>query len=107
MDIQNIGTIGTSLVSGSLIGILIGYAIKKILKIGLIILGSFFGGVAYLQSQGLLNINWERIEVVSNQAITTVSNAIIEDSADSVIANLGLPLTGSMAVGFAIGFIKG
>jgi uncharacterized membrane protein (Fun14 family) len=106
MDIQNIGTIGTSLVSGSLIGILIGYAIKKILKIGLFILGSFFGGVAYLQSQGLLNVNWERIEAASNQAITTVSNAIIEDSANSVIANLGLPLTGGMAVGFAIGFMK-
>ena len=107
MDIQNIGTIGTSIVSGTLIGILIGYAIKKILKIGLIILGSFFGGVAYLQSQGLLNVNWGNIEAVSNQAITTVSNAITEDSANSVIANLGLPLTGSMAVGFAIGFMKG
>jgi uncharacterized membrane protein (Fun14 family) len=111
MDIQNIGTIGTSLVSGTLIGILIGYAIKKILKIGLIILGSFFGGVAYLQSQGLLNVNWERIEVASNQAIKTVSHAITEDSANSVITNLGLPLTGSMAVGFVkgytVGFMKG
>lgn len=107
MDIQNIGTIGTSLVSGTLTGILIGYAIKKILKIGLIILGSFFGAVAYLQSQGLLNVNWERIEAASNQAITTVSNAITDDSANSVIANLGLPLTGGMAVGFAIGFMKG
>ena len=107
MDIQNIGTIGTSIVSGTLIGILIGYAIKKILKIGIIILGSFFGGVAYLQSQGLLNVNWGNIEAVSNQAITTVSNAITEDSANSVIANLGLPLTGSMAVGFAIGFMRG
>ena len=67
MDLENIGTIGTSLVSGTLVGILIGYAIKKIAKIGLIIVGSFFGGVAYLQLQGLLNINWERIEVVSNQ----------------------------------------
>jgi uncharacterized membrane protein (Fun14 family) len=107
MDIENIGTIGTSLVSGTLIGILTGYAIKKILKIGLIILGSFFGGVAYLQSQGLLNVNWERMEAASNQALTTVSNAIAEDSANSVIANLGLPLTGSMTVGFAIGFMKG
>jgi uncharacterized membrane protein (Fun14 family) len=107
MDIQNIGTIGTSLVSGTLIGILIGYAIKKILKIGLIILGSFFGGVAYLQSQGLLNVDWGRIEATSNQAITTVSNAITEDSANSVIASLGLPLTGGMTVGFAIGFMKG
>ena len=107
MDIQNIGTIGTSIVSGTLIGILIGYAIKKILKIGLIILGSFFGGVAYLQSQRLLNVNWEGIEAASNQALTTVSNAITEDSANSVITNLGLPLTGSMAVGFAIGFMKG
>jgi uncharacterized membrane protein (Fun14 family) len=84
---------------------LIGYAIKKILKISLIILGSFFGGVAYLQSQGLLNVNWERIEVASNQTMITLSKAITDDSANSVIANLGLPLTGSM--GFAIGFMKG
>jgi uncharacterized membrane protein (Fun14 family) len=70
-------------------------------------LGSFLVRVAYLQSQGLLNINWERIEVMSNQAVTTFSNAITEDSANSVIANLGLPLTGSMTVGFAIGFMRG
>jgi hypothetical protein len=44
---------------------------------------------------------------MSNQAVTTLSNAITEDSANSVIANLGLPLTGSMAVGFAIGFMRG
>lgn len=62
MNIENLGTIGTSVVSGSVAGILIGYAVKKVLRIGIIILGGFFGGVAYLQYQGILNVNWDQVE---------------------------------------------
>lgn len=107
MSIENIGTIGTAAVAGSLLGIIMGYAVKKVLKLGLIILGCFFGGIAYLQSQGLLNINWEKIEVVSNQAAATLGSAISGQAADSIIATLGLPLAGSMTVGFVIGFMRG
>ena len=72
-----------------------------------IILGSFFGGIAYLQYHGLVNINWERIEVTSNQAAIALTNAINGQAADSIMSILGLPLAGSMTIGFVIGFMKG
>jgi uncharacterized membrane protein (Fun14 family) len=62
MNIENLGTIGTSVVSGSVVGILIGYAVKKVLRIGIIILGGFLGGVTCLQYQGILSINWDQVE---------------------------------------------
>jgi uncharacterized membrane protein (Fun14 family) len=108
MDIENLGTISTSLVSGTVLGILIGYAVKKILRIGLIILGIFFAGTTYLQFQGLLTVNWEKLEMVSKNTLTTVlESEITGNAADSVMTNLGLPLTGGMAMGFAFGFMKG
>ena len=108
MDIENLGNVATSLISGTVIGILIGYAIKKVLRIGLVILGAFFAGLTYLQFQGILNINWDRVEVMSRDSLTSIVNSeITGDSANSILSNLGLPLTGSMAMGFAVGFMKG
>ncbi len=107
MNIENIGTVTTSVISGAVVGILIGYAVKKIIKIGIVILGCFFGAVAYLQTQGILNVNWDKVEGVSKNALTALNDAAISGhAADSIVSNLGLPLTGSMAMGFAIGFMK-
>ena len=108
MNIESLGTIATSVVSGSVVGILIGYAVKKVLRIGIIILGGFLGGVTYLQYQGILSVNWDQVEGISRNAIETLNNAVISGhTANTLLTNLGLPLTGSMAFGFAIGFMKG
>lgn len=108
MNVEDLSTIGTSVVSGSVVGILIGYAVKKVLRIGIIILGGFFAGVTYLQYQGILSVNWDRIEGISKDAMETFNNTVVSGHmANSFLTNLGLPLTGSMAFGFAIGFMKG
>ena len=108
MDIENLGNVATSLVSGTVVGILIGYAVKKVLRIGLIILGTFFAALTYLQFQGVLSVNWDKVEMISKNTLTTVLNSeIAGNNANSLLANLGLPLTGSMAMGFAVGFMKG
>jgi uncharacterized membrane protein (Fun14 family) len=108
MDIENLGNVATSLVSGTVVGILIGYAVKKVLRIGLVILGTFFAALTYLQFQGVLSVNWDKVEMISKNTLTTVLNSeIAGNSANSLLANLGLPLTGSMAMGFAVGFMKG
>jgi uncharacterized membrane protein (Fun14 family) len=99
---------------------LIGYALKKVLKILAIVVGLFFAGLAYLQYQQVLNINWSKLQTTSQNAVTMLSNATTQISnhinnntevnnhtATLAISNLGIPLTGSMAMGFAIGFIKG
>ena len=108
MDTEYLGNIATSVISGTVVGILIGYAVKKVLRIGLVILGTFFAGLAYLQSQGILNVSWNRVEEISTNTLTTLVNSqVTGDQANSVLSSLGLPLTGSMVMGFAIGFRKG
>ena len=108
MDIENLGNIATSLISGTVVGILIGYAVKKVIRIGLVILGTFFAALTYLQFQGLLTVDWDKIEVVSKNTLTTILDSEMTGNAgNSVLTNLGLPLTGGMAMGFAFGFMKG
>ena len=101
------------------LGALIGYAVKKVIKMVAVIAGLFLAGLAYLQSQQIANINWSNLQTVSESAITAVSNAIIQipgisgDSHAAATASslamtiFGIPLTGSMSAGFTLGFIKG
>jgi uncharacterized membrane protein (Fun14 family) len=42
-------------------GILIGYAIKKVVKVVAAVIGLFFAGLAYLQYQQIVNINWNKL----------------------------------------------
>ncbi len=85
-----------------------------------VVVGLFFAGLAYLQYQQIVNINWDKLQETSQDAVTTLANATTQISnpfsniADSnnhtvatlAISNFGIPLTGSMAMGFAVGFIK-
>jgi uncharacterized membrane protein (Fun14 family) len=97
-------------------GILIGYALKKIIKIVAIIAGFFLAALAYLQYQQIANINWDRLQAISDNTLTTLANATHQIpgfdgnsnvSAELVMTNLGIPLTGSIAIGFTIGFMRG
>jgi len=102
-------------------GVLIGFALKKVLKILAIVVGLFFAGLAYLQYQHIVNINWSKLQETSQNTVTTLANATTQISnhfsnlTDSnnhttftlVISNFGIPLTGSMTMGFALGFMRG
>jgi uncharacterized membrane protein (Fun14 family) len=89
-------------------GFIIGFAIKKVMKILAIIAGVFFAALIYLQSQGIININWDKLESGSQWTITTIANSLTDTGQISSIAgDLGIPLTGGLASGFAIGIMKG
>ena len=99
-------------------GILIGYALKKIIKTVAIIAGFFLAALAYLQYQQIANINWDKLQVISEDTLTTLANATQQISGfddnisgnispELVMTNLGIPLTGSLAIGFTIGFMRG
>jgi uncharacterized membrane protein (Fun14 family) len=101
---------------GCLIGFLIGYAVKKVVRLAAIVTGLFLGGITYLQYQGIINVNWEKIDIVykhtlSNLATiaTTQFPAFADHNSTATIAitNFGFPLTGGIAMGFSFGFIKG
>jgi uncharacterized membrane protein (Fun14 family) len=118
--VESFGPTAVTMGGGFFVGILIGYALKKVIKLLAIIAGLFLAGLAYLQYHQIANINWNRLQtVLSDGSITTLSNAIIHiqgfgDSSHAsatasslAITSFGIPLTGSMSAGFTIGFIKG
>ncbi len=58
-------------------------------------------------------MNWNKLQVASQNTVTTLANATTQipgfNSGDHIAAlsNLGIPLTGSVSVGFTLGFLKG
>jgi uncharacterized membrane protein (Fun14 family) len=72
-----------------------------------------------LQYQQIANINWNKLQTLSEGAITTLANAVIQipgisngsggSDVHAATASLAMtiPLTGSMSAGFTLGFIKG
>jgi uncharacterized membrane protein (Fun14 family) len=125
MSFDNISSYATTIGGGFFVGFLIGYALKKVIKLLAVIVGLFLAGLAYLQYHQIANINWNKLQTVSEGAITTLSNAIITQipsisgisSGDSshaaatasslAMTSFGIPLTCSMSAGFSIGFMKG
>jgi uncharacterized membrane protein (Fun14 family) len=115
MSIESFGPAAATLGGGFFVGVLIGYALKKVIKLLAIIAGLFLAGLAYLQYHQIANINWNKLQTVSDGAITTLSNAIIHipgiSSGDShaaamasslALTSFGIPLTGSMSAGFTL-----
>ena len=119
--VDSLGPVATTVGGGFFVRVLIGYALKKVIKMVTVIAGLFLAGLAYLQSQQIANINWNKLQTVSEGTITTLSNAVIHiqgisSNADGHAAatssllsmtSFGIPFTGSMSAGFTPGFMKG
>jgi uncharacterized membrane protein (Fun14 family) len=86
------------LTTGVLVGFLIGYAIKKIMKILAVGAGLFFTALVYLESQNIVNINWDKLQTYKRSRT---------NSTCFYYYNFALPVTGiSTAIGFAIGLMR-
>jgi uncharacterized membrane protein (Fun14 family) len=108
MSVDSINSIAATIGGGFFGGLLFGYALKKIVKLITVIVGLFLAGLAYLQYQQMVSVNWDKIEgtisIITNATTYTFNDYSIEMLA---MTNLGIPLTGGMSAGFAIGFMKG
>jgi uncharacterized membrane protein (Fun14 family) len=119
--VESFAPTAATLGGGFFVGILIGYTLKRVLKIVAVIVGLFLAGLAYLQYHQIANVNWNKLQTVPEAAIKTLSNAIIiqipgfgdsshaaaSTASSLAMTSFGIPLTGSMSAGFTIGFIKG
>jgi uncharacterized membrane protein (Fun14 family) len=112
MNIDTLTSISTSVGGGFFGGLLIGWALKKVIKMLAVVVGLFLAGLAFLQYQQIATIHWHKLEgAITKLAAATTST--ISDNNNSVAAlatmmsNFGIPLTSSMSVGFTIGFMKG
>jgi uncharacterized membrane protein (Fun14 family) len=120
---------------GGIVGFLVGFMLKRIMKILAVIAGVFFAALLYLESQHIVDVNWDKLQSISNSVLSTITTttnatsttgglgagpiqailgnntgaaaASILPITSTTMANLGIPLTGSTAMGFTIGFLKG
>jgi uncharacterized membrane protein (Fun14 family) len=93
---------------GFFAGLVTGWALKKVFKLLAVVVGLFLGVLIYLQSQTIISIKWDKLQSVSEAALSTIGNSITHTGEISnAIGNVGIPLTGSLSVGFVIGFMKG
>jgi uncharacterized membrane protein (Fun14 family) len=53
---------------------LFGYDLIKVIKIVAVIVGLFLAGLAYLKYDHIGNISWNKLQQVSERAITILSN---------------------------------
>jgi uncharacterized membrane protein (Fun14 family) len=97
-------TIGGGLVGG----LLLGYALKKVVKLMAVVVGLFIAGLAYLQHQHIAYVNWDKIEIAVTSISGNINNQISgRDITSFALSNLGIPLTSGMSAGFAVGYMKG
>lgn len=116
MNIENASSTGAILSGDFLAGTLIGYALKKLVKLFAIVVGLFITGLVYLQYRQIVNINWDKLQITSQATLSTLANTTTQiprpggsndHTAYLAFTNLGIPLTGCMSIGFAIGFMRG
>jgi uncharacterized membrane protein (Fun14 family) len=94
-----------------LLGYAMGFALKKILKWILIIVGFlagvFFVGVQLLQKYGYVSaVNWDKFgNDTSTQIQHWATNANIT-SVHGLLHTLGIPVSSGLAVGFLAGFVR-
>jgi uncharacterized membrane protein (Fun14 family) len=112
MNIEILDSTAATIGGGFFTGVLVGYGLRQVVKFVAIIVGLFFA-LIYLQYQGIDIINWDKLQSIARSTISSLTGLITtagngnNSSALLPITSLGLPLTGSTAAGFAIGFMKG
>jgi uncharacterized membrane protein (Fun14 family) len=133
---SNIMPLASTIGFGGIVGFLVGFALKRIMKILAVIAGVFFAALLYLESQHIVNVNWDKLQIISNGILSTIATTTAATNATSTtggvgagpiqaifgnntgatasilpitstMANLGIPLTGSTAMGFTLGILKG
>ncbi|MFZ0897120.1 MAG: FUN14 domain-containing protein [Candidatus Nitrosopolaris sp.] len=86
------------------------------MKISAVIIGMFIAALAYLEYQRIIQVDWDKLQAVSQDGITMIANAITHISnnigADhGVSTNLGasnlIPLASSTSAGLMLGLARG
>jgi uncharacterized membrane protein (Fun14 family) len=73
-------------------GLLLGYALKKVVKLIAVVVGMFIAGLAYLQYQQTAYFDWEKIERTITATFENISGQIFsnQDISSFALSNLGI-----------------
>jgi uncharacterized membrane protein (Fun14 family) len=97
----------TSVGGGFFAGIIVGYFLKKIIKIIMFVAGGVVALFLYLQQQQVISVDIEKMEASSTFIFNSVASSFDKMTQTGDMANLGIPLAGGLSAGLAIGFVKG
>jgi uncharacterized membrane protein (Fun14 family) len=112
MNIESFSSVATIMGGGFFVSFLIGFFIKKIIKILMFVFGGILALLIYLQSQGMITVevNVDKIqssvEAIVNTIAANTTDIFPSDNNSSIIGNLDIPLTGSVAAGFMLGITR-
>lgn len=95
--------------SGAL-GFIVGYSLKKILRLLVIIVGAiagiFFVALSLMQKQGYIStINWDRMSSDIYNSTANLTNFHMSNI-HGAINYLGIPVTSGLGLGLVAGFLK-
>ncbi len=99
---------------GFLFGAVAGYALEKVMKIAVVVVGLFMAGLAYLSYKGWIDGKWIQMENaarttltnIAGQAVHALNNTASQFAAHSSTTDVaGLPL--AVAFGFMPGLMFG
>ena len=98
-------------VGSGLLGYAMGFALKKILKWMLIIVGflagMFFVGVQLLQKYGYVSsVNWDKLGNDTSTQIQHWAPNVDVSNVHSLFHTLGIPVSGGLALRFLAGFVR-
>ena len=100
---------------GGLTGFLVGYFIRKIVKVALFALGGVLSLIVYLQYQGLISVNTEKVQHFTETKTNSIANftniilhyGTIFGNSPIGLYDLSTPFAGSMTVGLSAGILRG
>ena len=106
MIIETLIPTAASIGGGFFTGLLLGYFLKKIIKILMFIVGGIIGLLLYLQQQQVISLNIARLEGSSIFILTTLSSSFEKMTQIGDMSSLGIPIAASIATGFTVALTK-
>lgn len=101
----NAQQIGLEVGGGAVIGGIIGFAFKKVAKIFAVLVGLELALFKFLETRGILQVNWDAISQTASNATNTATGAEPPSWAMSLLS--ALPVSAGFSGGFFVGFKKG
>lgn len=97
--------LGLELGTGAVIGAIIGFAAKKIAKLIAVIVGLELAIFKWLESRGILTVDWERLSAGFVQGATDATSSTPPSWMQSILSTLSV--SAGFTGGFYLGFRKG
>jgi uncharacterized membrane protein (Fun14 family) len=113
MSIESIYHIAVSSGGSFFVSFLIGYFIKKVIRILMFVLGGILALLMYLQFQDIVDVNikLDKFQIAADTIINTIlknATAMLSNGNNPYIeSNIAIPITGSVTAGFLLGITRG